>query len=326
MPYPALINYPTFAIQNSGMGRKKVIVYFALVMAMVFWSLSFVWIKEVYVSYGPLTAVFFRLIIATLLMLIYCWISKKLLKIEKQDYRSFLLLAFFEPFLYFMGESFGLKYISSTMGAIIIATIPLFSPVAASYYLGEKLSVRNLVGIILSFIGVGIVVFDDSINFIISPLGIGLEFLAVFAAIAYTVVLKDLSKRYNSSTIITYQNLIGIFYFLPFWLVFESKRSMDAEFNLHAFIGIVELALFASCLAFILYAYSLKKLGMNNANIFINLIPVITAIFAWYILGEPLTLRKFIGISVVIAGLFIAQVRMKKFIARLVSIQQDGGR
>jgi len=212
------------------------------------------------------------------------------------------------------------------MGAMIIATIPLFSPVAASRFYGEKLSVRNLIGIILSFIGVGIVVFDSSFNFVASPLGIGLEFLAVFAAIAYTVVLKDLSTKYNVTTIITYQNFIGIFFFMPFWLIFESKTLLNTPFNLPAFIAIVKLALFASCIAFILYTYSVKKLGINDANIFINIIPVLTAIFAWYILDEPLGLRKLAGITVVIAGLFIAQVKMKKFIARLVSIQQNGGR
>lgn len=308
------------------MGQKKGIVYLALIFAMVFWAFSFVWVKEVYVAYGPLTTVFFRLIIATLLLLIYGWFSKKLLKIDKQDYRTFLLLAFFEPFLYFMGESYGLKYVSSTMGAIIIATIPLFSPIAASRYHGEKLSLRNFIGIILSFIGVGIVVFDDSLNFIASPLGIGLEFLAVFSAIGYTVILKNLSHKYNATTIITYQNFIGIFFFLPFWLIFESKTLLTTSFNLPAFIAIVKLALFASCFAFILYTYSLKNLGINNANIFINIIPVLTAVFAWYILGEPLTIRKMVGIAVVITGLFIAQIRMKKFIARLVSIQQNGGR
>ena len=308
------------------MGQRKGVVYFALVMAMVFWSLSFVWIKVVYVAYGPLTTVFFRLIIASVVMIGYGWISHKLVKIKKQDYRAFFLLAFFEPFLYFMGESFGLKYVSSTMGAIIIATIPLFSPLAASHFHGEKLSLRTLWGIILSFIGVGIVVFDDSVNFIISPIGIGLEFLAVFAAIFYTVVLKDLSVKYSATTIITYQNFIGIFYFLPIWLIFESKTLINTPFNLHAFIAIGELALFASCFAFILYAYSLKKIGMNNANIFINIIPVLTALFAWYLLDEPLTIRKLFGIVIVIAGLFVAQVKMKRFIARLVSIQQDGGR
>ena len=308
------------------MRQKKGVVYIAVVFAMVFWAFSFVWVKEVYVAYGPLTTVFFRLIIATLLMLLYSWASRKLLKVEKKDYKTFLLLAFFEPFLYFMGESFGLKYVTSTMGAMIIATIPLFSPVAASRFYGEKLSVRNLIGIILSFIGVGIVVFDSSFNFVASPLGIGLEFLAVFAAIAYTVVLKDLSTKYNVTTIITYQNFIGIFFFMPFWLIFESKTLLNTPFNLPAFIAIVKLALFASCIAFILYTYSVKKLGINDANIFINIIPVLTAIFAWYILDEPLGLRKLAGITVVIAGLFIAQVKMKKFIARLVSIQQNGGR
>jgi len=308
------------------MGQKKWIVYLAVIFAMIFWAFSFVWVKEVYVAYGPLTTVFIRLLIATSLLMIYGRITNKLIKIEKKDYRAFILLAFFEPFLYFMGESFGLQYVSSTMGAMIIATIPLFSPVAASKYYGEKLSVRNLIGIILSFIGVGIVVFDSSFNFIASPLGIALEFLAVFSAIAYTVVLKDLSYKYNPTTIITYQNFIGIFFFLPLWLIFESKTMLSTPFNLDAFIAILKLAIFASCIAFILYTYSIKNLGINDANMFINIIPVLTAVFAWYILDDALTVRKIVGIGVVITGLFVAQVKMKTSIAKLVSIQQDGGR
>jgi drug/metabolite transporter (DMT)-like permease len=308
------------------MGSKKGVVYLAVVFAMVFWAFSFIWVKEVYIAYGPLTTIFFRLIIATALMLIYGWVSKNLIKIDKQDYRTFLLLAFFEPFLYFMGESFGLKYVSSTMGALIIATIPLFSPIAASRFHGEKLSARNFIGIFLSFIGVGIVVFDNSLHFIASPLGIALEFLAVFSAIGYTVILKGLSHKYNATTIITYQNFIGIFFFLPFWLIFESNTMLTTPFHLPAIIAICKLALFASTIAFILYTFSIKNLGINKVNIFINIIPVLTAVFAWYILGEPLTLRKIVGITVVIAGLLIAQIRMKKFIARLVSIQQNGGR
>lgn len=308
------------------MHRNKGVVYLAVVFAMVFWSFSFVWVKEVYVAYGPLTTVFFRLLIATSLMFLYGWMTRKLLKVDRRDIRTFILLAFFEPFLYFIGESFGLKYVTSTMAAMIIATIPLFSPIAASRFYGEKLSIRNFIGILLSFAGVGIVVFDGSFNFVASPLGIALEFLAVFSAIAYTVVLKDLSHKYNATTIITYQNFIGIFFFMPLWVVFESKTLLGTPFNFPAFIAILKLAIFASCIAFILYTYSVKNLGINGSNIFINIIPVLTAFIAWYVLDEPLSMRKFVGIVVVIAGLFIAQVRMNKLIARLVSIQQDGGR
>jgi drug/metabolite transporter (DMT)-like permease len=283
-------------------------------------------VKEVYLVYGPLTTVLFRLVIASLLLMAFAFLTGKMVKIERKDMGIFVLLSFFEPFLYFMGESFGLMYVSSTIGAIIVATIPLFSPIAASRFHGEKISFRTFIGILLSFFGVSIVVFDASFNLIASPLGIALEFLAVISAIGYTVVLKKLAVKYHPTAIITYQNLLGIIYFLPLWLIFEYRDFTSVPFSFPAFAGILKLSVFASCIAFIFYAHSVKRLGINSVNIFINIIPVFTAIFAWYILDDPLTLRKFIGIIVVITGLLIAQVRLRKSTGKIVAIQQDGGR
>ena len=293
---------------------------------MIFWAFSFVWVKEVYLVYGPLTTVFFRLVIASVLLLLFALLTGKLVRIARKDLTTFLLLAFFEPFLYFMGESFGLKFVSSTVGAIIVATIPLFSPLAAARFHGEKISLRTFLGILLSFLGVSIVVFDSKFNLTASPLGIALEFLAVLSAIGYIVVLKKLAVKYNPTSIIAYQNLLGIIYFLPFWLIFEYRDFTAIPFNVAAFNGILKLSVFASCIAFIFYAHSVKRLGINSVNIFINIIPVFTAIFAWYILDEPLSLQKFAGIIGVIAGLLLAQVKLKKSTERIVAIQQDAGR
>jgi drug/metabolite transporter (DMT)-like permease len=301
-------------------------VYIAVISAMVCWSFSFIWVKVAYNSYGPLTTTLFRLMIAASFIFLYSKISRQMMDIKPKDYCTFLLLAFFEPFLYFVGESYGLKYISSTMAAIIVSTIPLFSPLAAFKFHGESISLRNFAGILLSFLGVSIVVFDSSFNFTASPLGVALEFLAVASAIGYTTVLVSLTKRYNAPTIVTVQNFIAIFYFLPFWLFFESKEFTNTSFDGTAFWAIVKLAVFASVMAFILFTYSLKKLGINKSNMFINMIPVLTAVFAWIILGDTMNLRKITGILVVICGLFIAQVKMNKKVAKLISIQQDGGR
>ena len=308
------------------MQKNKWLVYLSLIFAMIFWAFSFVWVKEVYFVYGPLTTVFFRLVIASFLMLAFALLTGKMVKIERKDLGTFVLLSFFEPFLYFMGESFGLKFVSSTIGAIIVATIPLFSPIAASRFHGEKISIRTFIGILLSFFGVSIVVFDSSFNLTASPLGIALEFLAVLSAIGYTVVLKNLAVKYNPTSIITYQNLLGIIYFLPLWLIFEYRDFTAIPFNFPAFAGILKLSFFASCIAFIFYAHSVKRLGINSVNIFINLIPVFTALFAWYILDEALTIRKFVGIVVVITGLLLAQVKLRKSTEEIVVIQQDAGR
>jgi drug/metabolite transporter (DMT)-like permease len=284
----------------------------AAILSMIFWSFSFVWIKIVYEAYGPLTTILFRLIISTGLLLVFTFLARKLQKIQAGDLKLFILMAFFEPFLYFMGESYGLLYVSSTVASVIVATIPLFSPIAAWYFYKEKLSRTNLYGLVITFMGVSLVVLDSSFNFTASPLGISLEFLAVLGAIGYASVLKGLSHRYNTFTIITYQNMIGVLFFLPFWLGFEMKDFTQIPFHAKAFWAIVKLAIFASTFAFILFTYSVRNMGINKSNIFINIIPVFVAVFAYIILGDELNFHQMIGIAIVISGLFLAQINWKR--------------
>lgn len=284
----------------------------AAMLAMVFWSFSFVWVKIAYLAYGPLTVIFFRLIISVGLLFILSFFVKKLQPLQRKDYRIFALLALFEPFLYFMGESYGLLYVSSTVAAVIVATTPLFAPIVAWYFYKERLSPMNITGLLISFLGVCIVILNNDLSFSASPKGALLEFMAVFSAIGYSVVLRRLAFRYNTYTIIAYQNFIGIFMFLPFWSIFEAGSFLEIPFHWQAFRAIILLSVFASTLAFILFTYSVRNIGINRSNMFVNLIPVFVAIFAWFILGDQLSLQKLIGISVVIGGLFLAQIRKRK--------------
>ena len=292
--------------------KREIKPMVAAMFAMIFWSFSFVWVKIAYLAYGPLTVIFFRLIISVGILLILSLFIKKLQKIRSEDYGIFVLLALFEPFLYFMGESFGLLYVSSTVAAVIVATIPLFAPVVAWYFYRERLSLMNVVGLVFSFAGVCLVILNNDLSFSASPKGVLLEFLAVFSAVGYSAVLRKLAFRYNTYTIITYQNFIGIFMFMPFWGIFEAGSFLETPLHWQAIRAILLLSVFASTLAFILFTFSVRTIGINRSNVFVNLIPVFTAIFAWFVLGDQLTLQKFIGISVVIAGLFLAQIKRRK--------------
>ena len=281
--------------------------------AMLFWSFSFVWVKVAYEAYEPLTVVLLRLLISVLILLPFAFFIRRLQIPTRKDAAILLLLAFFEPFLYFMGESYGLKYVSSTVAAVIVATIPLFAPLFAWHFYRERLSKMNLAGLAASFAGVTMVVINPDFTFSASPKGVALEFLAVFSAIAYSTVLRKFAFRYNTFTIIAFQNLIGIFLFLPFWFIFEMKGFINTPFHPGAFRAILLLAVFASSLAFILFTYSVRSMGINRSNSYINLIPVFVAIFAWFILGEELTLQKITGIAIVIGGLFLAQVKKRRY-------------
>jgi drug/metabolite transporter (DMT)-like permease len=294
------------------MKNKSWLPYGAAILSMIFWSFSFVWTKIVYEAYGPLTTILFRLIISTGLMLAFTILSRKLQKMQPGDLKFFILLAFFEPFLYFMGESYGLKYVSSTVASVIVATIPLFTPIVAWYFYKEKLGRTNFYGLFITFLGVSLVVLDTSLNFVASPLGVALEFLAVAGAIGYASLLKGISHRYNTFTVITYQNLIGAVFFMPFWLGFEVKDFTQVPFHAEAFGAIIKLAIFASTFAFILFTYSVRNLGINKSNIFINMIPVFVAVIAYFVLGDRLNFHQMVGIAIVISGLFLVQINWKR--------------
>lgn len=280
-----------------------------LSLAMIFWAFSFVWVKQAYESFNPSTVVLFRLIISATLLYVILKYLKKLNPLKKKDIKWFLLLAFFEPFMYFVGESFGLKYVSSTMGAVIISTIPLFAPVADRLFFKTRVTWLNVTGIVISFTGVLIIVLEKDLSLNAPLYGIMMLFLAVMAAIGYTVVLKKIPMHYNAVSIITYQNAIGSLYFLPLFLTLDLQHIENTEVSRQAIFSIVQLAIFASSAAFIFFTSSIRIIGITKANAFVNMIPVFTAIFAWWLLDEPLSVKKFVGIAIVIGGVFISQIK-----------------
>jgi drug/metabolite transporter (DMT)-like permease len=294
------------------MKNKDFLAFASALGAAFFWSFSFIWFKIAYLGYQPITVVIFRLAISAVLISVIAWGLKRLQKPSKKDVGLFILMSFFEPFLYFIGESYGLIYISSTVAAVIVATIPLISPVAAWFFYREKVGWMNAAGLLFSFLGVGLVVLNGSFRFDASPLGVGLEFMAVLAAISYSIVLRNLVGRYNTFTIIAWQNFIGVILFLPIWLIFEFNDFVSKPFHPQAFRAIVFLAVFASTLAFVFFTQSIRHLGVNRSNTFINLIPVFVAVLSFFILNESLEIQQIGGIVIVVTGLFLAQLKRKR--------------
>jgi len=281
--------------------------YVALVFSMIFWSFSFVWFKIANKDYDPIAIVFIRLCIAIVFLSAFLWITGRFTRVKKGDRKYFFLLALFEPFLYFLGESFGLTYVSSTVGSVIISTIPVFAVIFAWAIYRERLKLINYLGVIVSFAGVLIFITNSTGGIEMNPKGLALMFLAVISAVGYNMVLHRLAHQYDPVTIVNMQNIIGAILFLPLFLIFDLKELMATGIVAGSFGSIVLLAIFASCGAFVLFAYSVRHLGISRANIFSNLIPVFTAIFAWFIVSDRLTVRNGIGMAVVIAGLFLSQ-------------------
>ena len=291
-------------------------IYLFAVLSMLFWGLSFVWFKIVVKWYEPLTIIFLRLIISGSLLMLFMWFNHSWQVVKRQHLKYLFLLAFTQPFCYFLGESFGLKLVSSTISSVIIATIPLFSPFAAYFLVREKVSHSIVAGMAFSFTGILLMVFNPDLSLNASPKGVLLLFIAVFSAVAYSVVIRKIAHKYNPVTIITYQNLIGAIYFLPLFLIFDFRHFITIRPNRELIVALLQLAVFASTLAYLFYIISIKEIGMIKANIFTNLIPVFTGIFSFFVLGERFTAVKVAGMLLVMSGVVVSQSKGISFLLK----------
>lgn len=285
--------------------------YAALVAASAIWGVSFATTKYALSVMGPLTLVFTRFALSAVVLLALSPILK-VGRIERRDLKYFFILCAFEPGLYYILETFGIVRTDPTSAALIIASIPVLVIILARITVGEKLSAAKIAGAAISIAGVflvtsgGIEAPEAGTAFI----GNALVFGAAITAACFTVLLSRLAKMYSAVTVTRFQVYFAAAFFMPFGLVEVSSRGVGTFGPVH-FVALAYLAIMSGIVAFLLYNYGLSRLEAGTASVFINLIPVFTAVFTWAFMGLELTMFHLAGGVLTLGGVMIASIRSK---------------
>ena len=292
--------------------------YILLILAVTFWGLSFVFTKDLLDKILPIQLVFSRMVIASSLLTLACllFFRQPLREIPKKDWLNLVALSFFEPFLYFLFETYSLAYADPTVVSVIVSTIPLFTVFLSVFYFKERLSRLNIAGVFISVIGICAMLLPEITNANFHWGGIALAFGAVFASVGYSFFIRNLSGKYNPVFIVACQNTVGAFLFLPLLLLEFTQDGAASTYisalcDSHVMINVIMLAVFCSALAFIFYVIAMEKMGLAKSNTFTNLIPVVTGIFAFFLVDEKFPHYKIIGTLIVIIGIFFVQKQIK---------------
>ena len=300
------------------MNARKILPYLLVTLAVAMWGVSFVLTKAIFNSDPHYTAtiiVFFRLLFSVVIFVPILFIVRKVRKIEKGDLKYFLGLALMEPFLYFLCENTGLQYISSGLASMIIGLIPVFVPFGMLIAYKERLSPMNLVGGLVSLLGIATMILGSGASFGSELRGILLLFTAVFITVFYSLILNKIVDKYPPMTITVYQNVIGIVYFLPL-LFFNIPNLQAINFTPSAVGCIAALGVGCSTLSYVFFYYGIRRMGASSVFVFSNATPVFTMIFACAIGQESLTLLKVVGMAVAITGVSIAQIKRKSNVSQ----------
>ncbi|MCK9303635.1 MAG: DMT family transporter [Bacteroidales bacterium] len=291
---------------------RYLFVYILVVLAMIFWGSTFVWTKSVLSVYQPITIITLRLLISSVLLFAVMFFTRNWQKIQRIDYKYLLLVSFFSPFIYFLGETYGIKNSSSTVSSVIISTIPVFTAVFSTLIYKERLSKLNLLGMLISFIGVILVITNKDFSISLSVNGFLWLALAVASSVGYVIILRKISVKYKPVTIVAYQNSIGFVFFLPLFFIFDYKSFTSASPTTDAWLNIFLLAIFGSSLAFIFYTIGNRDIGVAKTGFLTNLIPIFTAITAFFLLDERLTLINIFGVLLTVFGVAISQKKSNR--------------
>ena len=303
-----------YSALKNGLGKNsKILIYTVSLFAIILWGISYIWTNQLIALDIPVTYfVFVRILLAGFVLFLLNAASGRIAKIKRKDLPKFLLLAFFEPFIYFICESYGVKETGSpTLSAMIIATIPIFSIGAGMLFFKERVNAVNVAGILLCLGGIVLVVMSKGAlgrHFIF---GVVLLLIAVLSEVGHASVTKSLSGNYTSQVIVMYQFLIGSVYLLPLF-IFKGLDGFSARYlSAEVWYPLICLAVLCSSLAFSLWVSTIKRLGVAKSSLYSALIGVVAAIVAWILGHESLNLRQFIGITISAVGVVLSQYTKK---------------
>lgn len=293
--------------------NPKLAGYVAITFAMLFWGLSFVWTKHLLNSGFPVfTIVFLRLVIASIIFVTLFKLQHKLEKIQKGDWKMFLLLAFFEPFLYFIGEDFGMMFVDASFAAVMIALIPIVVSITMHFAEGEALQPEFFIGTVVSVLGVFIMTFGFGGSLHVNFKGVAILMIAVLAAAGYSVMLSRMLKTYSPITVTTMQNLLAIPFYLPFVLIFDLRHWSGLVWSWSNVSSLLCLAVLCSSGAYMCYSFAAKKISVTKVSVFANAIPIVTLFCATLIGQETITLQKCAGVLLVVVGVVLSQMNLRK--------------
>ncbi len=295
----------------------------ALIVSMIIWSVSGIAIKQALLVFPPFTMIVLRFVPSVLLMFLIGLICRKsplfgLQRLHWRDLPFFLIAGFCQPFLYYLLETFAYDALNSpTIAETLLSTSPLLSPIFAAVLLRERVTKYNIIGILISTLGVFALTLIGAKDYSIgSYWGILLAFAAVSAAVIDSIMMRKVPMRYSSLSFIFYAQLVSLLFFLPIWGWKEGTTALMAiewsTIETQTALGcIAYLTIFASVIAFILFCYGLRKTSVTQANAFNNIRPAFTALWMFLFFGEHLPLGKWVGMILIIFGIFVCQKKEK---------------
>lgn len=275
-----------------------------------FWGLSFMASRVALDSVPVVLLLSHRFLLAFLLMSLMLLTPLGDCHVKGKSFLPLLLLGILEPVIYFFGETYGILHSSTVFSGVMIALIPIVSTLTAIPVLGEKPTLEQLFFSVLSVGGVIGIGLQTKNSGSLDWIGVAGLAVAVFSAVAYTILTRGVSARYSAFER-TYSMLAFGAIVFTLMAVFSVHGDMTAYFrpfeNRQYLLAVLFLSVCCSVASFFLNNYVLTKLPVARATVFANLTTAVSVFAGVVFLHEPLSFTGLICCVLILIGIYGVQ-------------------
>ena len=283
----------------------------ALCWVSFFWGTTWIASKEG-VKYMPaLQLAAIRQFLGATLYLSY-FLFKKTPWPKGKQWKTIIILSILNFVLSNGLSTWGVKYISSGLGAIIGALVPLWV-VIISLFRGEKLVKLSIIGLVVGFAGVCVIFYEHLTDFLIFDFRFGI-IISIISTLTWafaTLYTKKKAASFNPYFSLGIQMFISSIFLFAYLGATGSAVSLST-IPVISWVSIGYLVIFGSALTFIAYIYALQHLPAEINSIYAYINPIIAVLLGAYIFGEPLSLAIAVGGIITLFGLYLVNRSFQK--------------
>ena len=287
------------------------------VAATLLWSGNFIIARKASDNIGPISLAFYRWSCATIVLLPFAYkkvqaeysvikINWKILSIL-----SFTGIALFNTFVYVAGH-----YTTAINMALIGTTSsPIFATAMAVIFLKERLSFFRILGMAISITGIVLLISKGSwevLQHFRFSIGDAWILAGAFAFAVYNILVRKKPSLISPLSFLWILFCMGSVMLLPFFLLEQMNTNNPIRWSTELLGSILYLGIGTSVLAFWCWNLAIGKLGAGKTVLFGNLIPIFSTLEAVFFIGEKMTLIHLASGILVITGLVIANVNLRK--------------
>ena len=284
-------------------------IYVKLFLTAVFWGGTFIAGRVLAQEVEPYSGSFLRFLVASVCMIPLVWhFEGRLQQLGRKQVLFVFLSGMTGVFLYNIFFLTGLQTVQAGRASVIVASNPvLISLFAALLFRGERMTPLKAIGVALSVCGAAYVITRGNPAEILQG-AIGRGELLIFGCVAswvsYSLIGKVVMRDVRPVSAVTYACIIGSAALLPPALI-EGMAGKVGGYSLSAWVSIVYLGFFGTCLGFIWYYEGIREIGPSKAGVFINFVPISAVIMSFFFLGETIDASLLIGAALVLTGIYL---------------------